>query len=73
MAVSEHSPRMSAEYNRAPSLEKNPAPSARIQDDIAARIAKAVTGPCFPQGSTTRDGGDWSRGLRRVIVRSPLR
>jgi uncharacterized damage-inducible protein DinB len=40
-------PGMSAEYNRAPSLEKNPAPAASLQDDIAARIVKAVTGPAW--------------------------
>jgi uncharacterized damage-inducible protein DinB len=40
-------PGMSAEYNRAPSLEKFPAPAAGIADDIAARIVKAVTGPVW--------------------------
>ncbi len=40
-------PGMSAEYNRTPSLEKIPAPTASLQDDIAARIVKAVTGPVW--------------------------
>jgi uncharacterized damage-inducible protein DinB len=40
-------PGMSAEYNRAPSLEKNPVTAASLQDDIAARIVKAVTGPVW--------------------------
>jgi uncharacterized damage-inducible protein DinB len=38
-------PGMSAEYNRAPSLEKIPAPAGSLPDDIASRIVKAVTGP----------------------------
>ena len=40
-------PGKSAEYNRAPSLEKAPAASASLQEDIAARIVKAVTGPVW--------------------------
>ena len=40
-------PGRSAEYNRAPSLEKAPAAAATAQDDIAERIVKAVTGPVW--------------------------
>jgi uncharacterized damage-inducible protein DinB len=40
-------PGQSAEYNRAPSLEKIPTPVASIPDDIAARIVKSVTGPAW--------------------------
>jgi uncharacterized damage-inducible protein DinB len=40
-------PGKSAEYNRTPSLEKAPSPSASVPDDIAVRIAKAVTGPVW--------------------------
>jgi hypothetical protein len=40
-------PGRSAEYNRAPSLEKAPAASAAPQEDIADRIMKAVTGPVW--------------------------
>ena len=40
-------PGMSAEYNKAPYLEKIPAPASVLQDDIAARIVKAVTGPVW--------------------------
>jgi uncharacterized damage-inducible protein DinB len=38
-------PGKSAEYNRAPSLEKSPLASAALQDDLAERVLKAVTGP----------------------------
>jgi len=40
-------PGKSAEYNRAPSLEKAPMASASVPDDIAERIVKAVTGPVW--------------------------
>jgi hypothetical protein len=40
-------PGKSAEYNKAPSLEKAPAPSASPQQDISVRIVKAVTGPAW--------------------------
>ena len=40
-------PGKSAEYNRSPSLEKAPMASAAVQDDIAERIVKAVTGPVW--------------------------
>jgi hypothetical protein len=40
-------PGKSAAYNQAPSLEKAPAASASLQDDIAVRIVKAVTGPVW--------------------------
>jgi uncharacterized damage-inducible protein DinB len=40
-------PGKSAEYNRAPSFENAPAPAATLQDDIAERIVKAVTGPVW--------------------------
>ena len=37
----------SAEYNRAPSRERSPAGSVVVQDDIADRLLKAVTGPVW--------------------------
>ena len=40
-------PGMSAEYNRAPSLEKIPVLRAGPQEDIAAGIVRAVTGPAW--------------------------
>jgi uncharacterized damage-inducible protein DinB len=40
-------PGKSAEYNRAPSLEKSPMASAAVQDDIAERLLKAVSGPVW--------------------------
>ncbi len=40
-------PGKSAEYNRALSLEKSPVASAAVQDDIADRLLKAVSGPVW--------------------------
>ena len=40
-------PGRSAEYNRAPSLERTPVASASVPDDIADRILRAVTGPAW--------------------------
>lgn len=40
-------PGASAGYNRSPSLEKAPMAAAAVQDDIAERIVKAVTGPVW--------------------------
>jgi len=40
-------PGKSAEYNRSPTLEKAPILFASVQDDLAVRIQKAVTGPVW--------------------------
>jgi len=40
-------PGKSAQYNSSPSLEKAPAASASLQEDIGTRIVKAVTGPVW--------------------------
>jgi uncharacterized damage-inducible protein DinB len=40
-------PGKSAQYNRAPFMEKAPVAAAAVQDDIAERIVKAVTGPVW--------------------------
>lgn len=40
-------PGKSADYNRSPSLEKSPMPSAAVTDDIGDRLVKALTGPVW--------------------------
>jgi hypothetical protein len=40
-------PGKSAEYNRSPTREKAPLPAAAVQDDIAQRILKALSGPVW--------------------------